>query len=519
MQMSPIHWIPSAPAFTALLNALASQYDAVYIVGGQVRDLLLGRRDDPNDLDVVVPDQAVTAARRTADRLGWACYALDTDRDMARLIFTAAGKPLVCDIAAMRGDQLDNDLRERDFTVNAMALRWQHGSASGLVDPTGGQQDLAARRLRTASAWSLAADPVRMLRAVRLATQFGFTIDEATDLQLRTIPDSIRLISPERVRDELWKIFAGTDPDRSLQLLRHYRLLQRVLPEVADLAGVEQSPPHDVDVYEHTLRTLHRAVQLRDWVSGHSPLVDTLDTASTAIAAALTPYLPSLRRHLLEPIAAERRPIDWLPWCALWHDVGKPPTRTQEILADGSRRYRFFGHEEAGAQLATRRLDLLKFSRPEIALLQTVVHSHMRPHLLHSAFPNEPVSRRACYRFFHSCSGGSLTQLTGLPAAISTLLLALADYQAIYPDSPPPAWSAYVRHITDLVAYGLATDGLAQVRTPLVDGHLLMHHFQLPPGRQVGTLLEQLREAQAAGEITTREEGLTLAQTLLDRSH
>ena len=76
-----------------------------------------------------------------------------------------------------------------------------------------------------------------------------------------------------------------------------------------------------------------------------------------------------------------------------------------------------------------------------------------------------------------------------------------------------------MRHITDLVAYGLATDGLAQVRTPLVDGHLLMHHFQLPPGRQVGTLLEQLREAQAAGEITTREEGLTLAQTLLDRSH
>jgi tRNA nucleotidyltransferase/poly(A) polymerase len=516
MQMSPIRWTPSAPAFTALLNALASQYDAVYIVGGLVRDLLLGRHDDPNDLDVVVPDQAVTAARRTADRLGWACYPLDPDRDVARLIFAAAGKPLVCDIAAMRGGQLDSDLHERDFTVNAMALRWQHGSASGLVDPTGGQQDLAARRLRTASAWSLAADPVRMLRAVRLATQLEFTIDEPTDLQLRSIPDSIRLISPERVRDELWKMLAVTDPDRSLQLLRHYRLLQRVLPEVAELAGVEQSPPHDADVYEHTLRTLRRAVQLRNWVSGHNAL--DLDAAGAAIAAALTPYLPSLRRHLLEPIAAERRPIDWLVWCALWHDVGKPPTRTQELLPDGSRRYRFFGHEEAGAQLATYRLDLLKFSRPEIALVQTVVHGHMRPHLLHNAFPNEPVSRRACYRFFHSCGGGSPTQLTGLPAAISTLLLALADYQAIYTASPPPAWTAYVSHIADLVAYGLATDGLAQVRSPLVDGHLLMHHFQLPPGRQVGTLLEQLREAQAAGEITTREEGLTLAQTLLDRS-
>ena len=138
MDARTLNWTPTHPAFVALLNALAAATDPVYIVGGVVRDALLGRTAGLTDLDIIVASGANIAARRVADRLGWAYYPLDADRDVARLVFTASKTPLVCDIAAMRGGDLTTDLQARDFTVNALAVRWQRGVAGGLVDLAGG---------------------------------------------------------------------------------------------------------------------------------------------------------------------------------------------------------------------------------------------------------------------------------------------------------------------------------------------------------------------------------------------
>jgi poly(A) polymerase len=509
MDASTRLWTPAHPAFVALLNALAAESDPVYIVGGVVRDALLGRAAGLTDLDVVVVRAANDAARRVADRLGWAYYPLDDDRDVARLIFTASRVPLVCDIAAMRGGDLTTDLQARDFTVNAMAMRWQRGAARDLVDLAGGQVDLAARQLRRVTPWSLAEDPVRLVRGVRLAVQLDFTIEEETLQQILRINNTVRLASSERLRDELWKMLASPAPDRAIDLLRTYNLLRSLLPEVADMEGVIQSAPHDADVYQHTMRAIRHALQLRDWLNGDATLEDT--AAGAEIAVVLSPYLPQLRRLLLATTAAERRVIDWLLWFVLWHDVGKPATRSADRFASGAIRYRFLEHEEVGAEMAARRLDVLKFSRVEVALVQAVIRAHMRPHLLHASFNGEPISRRACFRFFRD----SESRHTSVLAGVATVLLALADYQAIYALSPPPAWADYVRHMGELIAYGLAPDGLEEVRAPLIDGHTLMAYFDMQPGRQVGVLLEQLREAQAAGEIATPEEGLALAAQLL----
>ncbi|MFO7634119.1 MAG: HD domain-containing protein [Caldilinea sp.] len=506
-------WIPGHPAFVALLNALATEIDPVYVVGGVVRDALLNRAQGLTDLDVIVVSQANTVARRVADRLGWAYYALDPERDVARLVFTASKTPLVCDIAAMRGGELTIDLQSRDFTVNAMALRWRRNAASDLVDLADGQRDLAMRLLRRVTPWNLADDPVRLLRAVRLAAQLDFTIEEETLLQILRIGDTLRLASPERVRDELWKMLASAAPDRALEMLRSYRLLHVLLPEVAEMEGVEQSAPHDADVYQHTLRAVRYAVQLRDWLKDETAIDGS--PAGSVLAEALAPHLPRLRQVLLATTAAERRQVDWLVWFALWHDVGKPTTRSVDHFADGALRYRFLGHEEAGAEIAGRRIEALKFSRYEASLVQSVIRAHMRPHHLHASFGADPLSRRACYRFFRDSGPANLGRVTEAHVGIDTVLLALADYQAIFAASPPPEWPTYVRHVTELIAFGLAPDGLQEVRTPLVDGHTLMAYFKLTPGQQVGVLLEQLREAQAAGEIATPEEGLELAAELL----
>lgn len=506
-------WTPTHPAFVTLLNALAAETDPLYVVGGVVRDALLAKTQRLTDLDVVVAAHANPVARRVADRLGWAYYPLDAERDMARLVFTASKTPLVCDVAAMRGGELNTDLQARDFTVNAMALRWQHHGSAELVDPAGGRDDLAARLLRRVTPWSLADDPVRLLRAVRLAVQLDFAIEAETLLQILRIGDTLRLASAERVRDELWKMLASPTPDRALEMLRSYRLLHLLLPEVAEMEGVEQSVPHDADVYQHTLRTVRYAVHLRDWLAGAAPIDDY--PAGAIIAESLSSHLPKVRQTLLGTTASERREIDWLVWFALWHDVGKPATRSIERFADGAVRYRFLNHEEVGAEIAARRMEALRFSRYESSLVQSVIRAHMRPHHLHTSFGADSLSRRASYRFFRDSALVNHGRATEAHVGIDTVLLALADYQAIFAQSPPPDWRDYVRHVAELIAYGLAPHGLAEMRLPLVDGHTLMAYFKLAPGPQVGALLEQLREAQAAGEIATPEEGLALAAELL----
>ena len=134
----------------------------------------------------------------------------------------------------------------------------------------------------------------------------------------------------------------------------------------------------------------------------------------------------------------------------------------------------------------------------------------MRPHLLHNAFAGQTISRRARYRFFRDVGGKQFEH----PAGVETVLLALADYLAIHKEIPPD-WSAYLRHMVELLSFAFDEDGLQEVhRQPLLDGHTLMTQLHLAPGRQVGQLLAAVLEAQAAGEIQNREQALALASQL-----
>ncbi|MCB0183830.1 MAG: hypothetical protein KDE31_06180, partial [Caldilineaceae bacterium] len=338
-------WQPNHPAFQHLLRAFRAQATTVYAVGGVVRDHLLGRRDKLTDLDLMVMEPALPIARAVADQLGWAFYPLDELRDVARLVFTAnAAAPLVCDIARVRGGSPEGDLLMRDFTINAMAFAIEQTGEATLLDPSGGQADLQRRLVRRVSAASLADDPVRLLRAIRFVVQLGFTLDEATRLQIKQICSTVTLASAERIRDELWKMLASDLPAQALQGLQDVGLLAHVLPEVAQMTDVAQSYPHFEDVYRHTLRVMQNAAQLRNWILGQ-PLPGAesaglqveqpgaLGDQHPAMAQwteALAPYLIPLRRHMREPLAGGRNRAEWLVWHAMLHDIGKPVARTEE---------------------------------------------------------------------------------------------------------------------------------------------------------------------------------------------
>jgi hypothetical protein len=137
----------------------------------------------------------------------------------------------------------------------------------------------------------------------------------------------------------------------------------------------------------------------------------------------------------------------------------------------------------------------------------------MRPHHLHMSFAGRAISRRACFRFFRDIGSRSLDLLPG----VDVVLLALADYQATQVAPMPAGWTEYLAHAGQLIEFAFQAHGLPQVRQSLVDGHTLMRYFDLKPGREIGHLLEELQEAQAAGEIATADEALALAATWLSK--
>jgi putative nucleotidyltransferase with HDIG domain len=467
----------------------------VWLAGGAVRDAVLGR--PIHDWDLAVERDAIALARATANRLQGDVYVLDAEHDTARVI--VGGVPI--DFAGLRGRTLEADLLARDFTINALAIDLDQPER--VIDVVHGLADVDAGLIRAIGEQSLTADPIRLLRAVRQSAALAFEIDLQTARWIAQHAALIELESAERVRDELIKLLGERGLADNLLVLEALGLLAHVLPEVTALRGVEQSWPHHWDVFEHT----RRAIDALEWLGtrwlGFDQADDTAslcevipDFAGDSLLPALAPFTDSLRTHLqVYQIEAARSIWHTLKWTALLHDIGKPAARTVE--AGG--RVRFIGHEDVGARLAEVRLRALKFSGDEINRVTGIISGHMRPHLLAEA----GVSRRAIYRFFRD------TQNYG----VDILLLSLADHLATHgPDLNRAGWQARLGLIGDLLtAYFMRRDEIV-LPPPLLDGHDLMTALNLKPGRQIGVLLEAIREAQAAGEVTTKDEALTLVR-------
>ncbi len=477
----------------ATISAAAGQ--PVALVGGAVRDAMLGR--ESHDLDFVLERDARAVGKKVANALGGGFYMLDAARDTARVILSAAdGGRLFLDFATYRGDCLDADLRDRDFTINAMALDL---ASETLVDPTGGAEDLRLRRLRLCSPRGLVSDPARVLRAVRFALRLNLKILPETSAALREAAGLLERISPERRRDELFRILEGGRVDSAMRLLDHFGALPGVLPELQGLKGVEQSAPHIYDVWEHTLSVA------RELETVLAVLVDedaggAADIHASTLLLFLRPYRAQLREHMRALLSAGRTPRGLLFLAALYHDISKPEKRTVEV----SGRVRFLEHEHAGARVVEERARALALSTPEVQRVTGVVNHHMRVH--HLAAAPLPPTRRAVYRFFKA---------TGA-AGPEIVLLSLADVLGTY---GPTLGQQTLEN--ELIAARTLLDGLWQ--TPqevvrpqrLLNGSDLQKIFRLQPGREIGQLLEEMEEAQAVGDITGREEALRFVENRL----
>jgi tRNA nucleotidyltransferase/poly(A) polymerase len=468
-----------------------------FLVGGAVRDALLAR--STHDLDFVLSKDAIATARRVADHLDAAFYPLDKERDYGRVILSNSTEgQYIIDFAVFQGVDLESDLRARDFTINAMALDVR--SPQALLDPLGGAADLRSKQLRACSPDSFTADPLRIIRGIRLASDFDFHIQRETRDRMRQASHQLARVSPERVRDELFRVLGSARPKAALFALDLLGVLPVILPELKEQKGVNQSPPHINNVWEHTLDVVQRLVLILNVLG---PDYDPDSAASLhlgLLALRIGRFREQILTHLDTRLNADRTVRPLLLLAALYHDAGKPSTRS--VDEDG--RIRFFNHEQEGERLIARRGKQLQLSNPELAHLKTIVRHHMRPLLL--AQTGQPPTRRAIYRFFRD---------TG-PAGVDICLLSLADVFATYGHTlPQDVWIEHLDVVRTLLEawWERPEESISPIQ--LLTGDDLISELGLEPGPIVGELLEGLREAQATGQVSNRREALDLAGDLL----
>lgn len=468
-----------------------------YLVGGAIRDSILGR--PVLDLDFSLRGCGVDAARTVANSLGAAFYPLDTDRRIGRVILVRGKARYTLDFASLRESSIAEDLALRDFTVNAIAIPLQ--DPAKLIDPLGGQRDAREGILRACSPHSIGDDPVRAIRAIRLATQLGFRIEKETKEQARAGASTLGKISAERIRDEFFRILAGRKVAAAIHSLASLGLLRVILPETAGLDGMGQDESHRTDVWEHTLTVLEKLEVVCDVLARESGAERAGDWAMGLARVRLNRFQAALVEHLARPVCDERPLRGLLFLAAILHDAAKPETRSVNSLGE----VHFLGHEQLGADWALHRSAALRFSNDEADFISKIVRNHMRPLLLQSS---GPVTRRAVFRFFRG---------TG-PCGIAVCLLFLADTLATHrAEDAQENWQVAVETVHSLLE-GYFERPAEMVRpTPLLTGDDLMRDFKLSPGPQIGELLDALREAQAAGEVGSREEAVALVERGLGR--
>jgi poly(A) polymerase len=361
-----------------------------------------------------------------------------------------------------------------------------------LIDPFNGLDDLRRGMIRAVTETAFASDAARLLRAVRLAGELGFSIDQPTEALIRRYSYLIAGVAGERVREELLRLLAISQNQQLWFYLDELGLLTAVFPELDGTKGVGQPQEHFWDVFDHSLKT----VQAVDFLLDHG----TWEYAAEEVRDAV-PWSVVLAQHFDQEVShgSSRRLL--LKLAALLHDLGKPLAKA----IDNGGRMRFLGHAQEGATIAANILERLRFSAREIKLVETVVRHHLRPGQMSQ---DELPSRRAIYRYFRD---------TG-EAGIDILFLSLADHLATRgPNLDLANWQEHAKLVDYVIGQHIDKESIA--RPPrLVDGHDLINIFGISPGPQIGEILETVREAQASGEVTTREEALAFIHRIAEET-
>jgi len=421
-----------------------------YTVGGFVRDFFLNRTS--KDIDIVCVGDGMMLAEAVAKHLD-KNLSVTTFKNFGTAMlqwngwiveFVGARKEsyqMTSRNPSVRVGTLEDDQLRRDFTINTLAICLNEKAYGLLLDPFNGHQDLQNGIIKTPCdpLQTFSDDPLRIIRAIRFASQLNFKIEQNTLVALTAVKERLKIVSQERITEELHKIIATSEPSYGFKILFETKTLELILPEMAHLAGKEQIGPHGhKDNFIHTLKVL-------DNVAAHSSKI-------------------------------------WLRWSAIFHDIAKPLTKT----FSPEHGFSFHGHEDLGAKMVPKIFRRMKFSmnKEVLGYVQKMVRLHLRPIAL-----VENVTDSAIRRLLYE-AGDDLEDL---------FLLCRADITS----KNPAKVAQYLDDFDKVEAKILDVEARDKIKKfqPIITGEIIMKTFQLKPSPEVGFLKQAIKDAILDGKI------------------
>jgi poly(A) polymerase len=440
-----------------------------YLVGGSIRDMLCRR--SPTDYDVAVLGGALDFARRVASNTNGRVVKIGKP---GRMILRVIGESNVIDISETKEDSIEQDLRARDFTINALAYEL---SSQQLIDPLQGQQDFKNKTIRMVSEGIFSQDPVRLLRAFRMAAAFQFEIESQTKKMIEKQAALIRHSAKERVREEFFKLLQCARAHPYLCQMADTGVLFYILPELAALKQCPQNRYHQFNAFEHTLNAIYHLEEL---------------------LATNLKRLQIKGKPLAHKIGAKQVPL--LKFSMLLHDIGKPAVQTM----DGDGTLHFYDHERQGAKMTRAICQRLKCSNRDADTIYFLVRHHLQPLFVFTALQTQNATRRAVTRFFMKCAANT-------PAL---LILATADMlgkeKQQHEQSP-----AFINFIKQLMVDFETDYKPKNAAPPLITGHDLINEWGLKPSSLFKKILNRVKEEHLSRRDMTRQEAVDLVRELI----
>ena len=451
-----------------LIKTLSNE--KVYLIGGFVRDMILGIPS--SDLDFIVVDKSTNSlGKELTKKFEGNYFVLDEATQTTRFVLKdEESQNYTFDFTPVKASDLEADFERRDFTINTIAIDLKEPGC--FIDKFNGIKDLKEKKIRVVKLENLLDDPLRFLRAFRFGALLNGEIDpEITAFIKKKLNHFNESVSVERISTELWKIFDSDNSFKYIKQMSESGLLEKIFPELSPMRKVTPNSHHHLWLYDHSLELIKTFEEnfhkIPDWAK------DELNKSIAKLGALL-------------------------------HDVGKPATWEIKKV-NGEEKHTFYGHDKVGAEITKNICERLKFSNAVTETLSKLVRYHLRPFQLSQN--NEPITEKALYRFFRDL--GNDTPLL--------LMLAFSDLHAtlgpkITKDAVLNGEKLLLFLFDEYKKY--QTHEVEKAKKPkLLDGNEIMELTGLKPSKKLGDIIKELDETIAVGEIKTKDEAIKWVKT------
>jgi len=450
-----------------IISNIIPKTENAYIVGGCVRDLLLGL--SPVDYDIAVSGDSKQFAKDIASKISGKIIHIGKP---GQTILRVVSGDKIFDISSTNNASIKDDLNKRDFTVNAIAYSL---SSNKIIDPLGGVHDLENKKIRMVSHRAFIKDPIRMIRAYRLSASLGFKIDNKTVSAIKENADLIKNSAGERINAEFFKILKSTKSFQYVSQMSESGLLLKIFPELQELKGCAQNKYHAYDVFEHTMRAF-----------------DCLEK----ILNDCSEYIEKTYRRNIKQL--DKKYI--LKFAVLLHDIGKPDALT----LDAQGNIHFYGHAQKGANKANRISRRLKLSNADRYYTNFIISNHIRPLFLFISYQKKILTKKGMARFFIKYGNNT-------PAL---LLHTIADIQG-KGNKENARDAAFIEFAKNMLHDFFSDFMTIKTKPLLITGNDLINELGLTPSPLFKKILKIVQEERLSNKISTRQEALMLAKEVL----